>query len=168
AVRGDLEDVTVHTPTGNLLLISEKKYELIFYDPVASEEKKRWHLAPEAMLGEASVEKNQGFEGLTFREDPQAAGGGVVYLTHQRSPATVVGIAFDPQTTPNGPLGADVVVSRWPLKDYQDLTAATYVPELQRFLVIADSRDELLVVSGQGAVEQVFALAGAQQGGLCS
>jgi uncharacterized protein YjiK len=166
-VRGDLEDVAVHTPSGNLLLISERKYELIFYDPVTSEEKKRWHLAPEDVLGESSVEKNQGFEGLAFREDAQAAGGGVVYLTHQRSPATVVGIAFDPLTAPNGPLGGEVVVSRWPLKGYRDLTAATYVPELQRLLVIADAKDELLVVDEQGVVEQTFALPGEQQEGLC-
>ncbi|HEY3120875.1 MAG TPA: SdiA-regulated domain-containing protein [Vicinamibacteria bacterium] len=167
-VHGDLEDVAVHTPSGNLVLLSEKKSDLIWYDPVAGEEKKSWHLAPETALGQAPIDKNQGFEGLAFREDAGSPGGGIFYLTHQRSPGSVVAVAFDPATQPNGPLGAEVVKEQWPLKGYSDLTAATWVGKLERLLVIADSRDELLIVGADGKVERVVALpGGGQQEGLC-
>jgi uncharacterized protein YjiK len=167
-VKGDLEDLAVHTPTGNLVLLSEKKSDLILYDPVAGEEKKSWHLAPETALGQSPIDTNQGFEGLAFREDAGAPGGGVFYLTHQRAPSSIVAVAFDPSTQPNGPLGTDVVREQWPLKGYSDLTAATWVGGLSRFLVIADKRDELLVVDMQGRVEDVVALpGGGQQEGLC-
>lgn len=165
-IRGNLEDVAVHTPTGKLLLLSEKKAELIWYDPRSNEEQRRWHLAPEVALGRAPLDKNQGFEGLAFRADPGMPGGGVFYLSHQRSPAAIVGIAFDPNL-PNGPLGADVVVSRWELEGHKDLTAVTYVRSIDRFLVIADYENELLVVSGNGSVEAELALPGGQQEGLC-
>jgi uncharacterized protein YjiK len=167
-VHGDLEDLAVHTPSGNLVLLSEKKSDLILYDPVSGEEKKSWHLAPETALGQSAIDKNQGFEGLAFREDGQAPGGGVFYLTHQRSPGSIVAVAFDPDSQPNGPLGADAIRAQWPLKGYKDLTAATWVGGLNRFLVIADSRDELLVLDASGNIEDVMALpGGGQQEGLC-
>jgi uncharacterized protein YjiK len=91
-VKGNLEDVTLHTPTGNLVIISEEKSELIYWDPVAQVRKARWRLDTAALLGDAAgPEKgspNNGFEGLGFREDHTSPGGGVFYLaalSRQRS-----------------------------------------------------------------------------------
>ncbi len=165
-IKGDLEDVAVHTPSGNLLLLAEKRSELVWYDPTAHEERKRWRLDDAAVLGEAPGDKNQGFEGLALRGDPSRPGGGVFYLVHQRSPSMIAGAAFDPQR-PAGVLGGDVVVDRWSMKGHHDLTAATYVPSLDRLLVIADARDRLLVVRMDGSTEAETALPGVQQEGLC-
>ena len=43
-VKGNLEDITVHTPTGNLVILSEAKSELLYWDPVARVRKARWEL----------------------------------------------------------------------------------------------------------------------------
>ena len=61
------------------------------------------------MLGQAPGEANQGFEGLAFRPERGRPGGGVFYLAHQRTPAMVVGLAFDPAAAA-GPLGGR---TRW-------------------------------------------------------
>ena len=90
AMGGNLEDVTVYTPTGDLVLLSEQKGELILYDPVAHQEKKRWTMDAAAVLGEEPGEKNQGFEGISFRPEAGRKGGGIFYLSHQRTPAMVV------------------------------------------------------------------------------
>jgi uncharacterized protein YjiK len=161
---GNLEDVAVHT-SGDLVVLSERSSELIVYDPVAKQERKRWRLDTDAVLGRSPGERNEGFEGLAFRPDPSAPGGGMFYLTHQRKPSMVVAVAFD-YNRPAGTLSADVVKERFDLDGYEDLTAITYVPELDRLLVIADSADLLLVLRPDGSVEHEVALPGKQQEGL--
>lgn len=165
SIKGNLEDVAVHGPTGNLVLLSEKKAALVLYDPAGGAEKKRWLLDEAGLLGEQPLEKNQGFEGLAFREVPGKPGGGIFYLTHQRAPALVVAIAFDPEAAP-GRLGAEAVVDRWRVEGYEDLTAATWVKSLDRLLVIADARDRILVLRPDGTVEAHVVLPGLQQEGL--
>ena len=49
-----------------------------------------------AILGREPADRNQGFEGLVFREDAGGPGGGVFHLVHQRKPARLVALAFDP------------------------------------------------------------------------
>jgi len=162
---GNLEDVAVYTPSGELVVLSERTSELIVYDPVAKQERKRWRLDDEAVLGRSRGDRNEGFEGVAFRPDPSAPGGGTFYLTHQRKPSMVVALAFDFKQ-PAGTLGADVVKERFDLHGYEDLTAVTYVPELDRLLVIADSADLLLVLRPDGSVEREVALPGKQQEGV--
>jgi hypothetical protein len=164
ALPGNLEDVTVHTPTGDLVILSELNSELILYDP-AGKERKRWRLEKAAVLGRASSDPNQGFEGLAFRPDPSLPGGGMFYLTHQRKPAAVIAIAFDPARA-GGTLGADVVKGRWELSGYEDLTAITYVAELDRLLVVSDAQDVLIVMRTDGTVERDVAIPGKQQEGI--
>ena len=105
-IESQIEDVTVHTPSGLLVLVSESRSELILYDPVAHQERRRWPLDADAMVGAPITDRNQGFEGVVFRPVPGQPGGGIFYLTHQRSPALVVALAFDP-TGPVHRLGAD-------------------------------------------------------------
>jgi uncharacterized protein YjiK len=147
------------------MLISESKAELILYDPAAQREVKRWGLDAAAILGSAPEDRNQGFEGLAFRAEPGRPGGGTYYLAHQRTPATVVALAFDPATAPSR-LGAESVVARWPQSNFEDLTAVTYVPSLDRVLVIADGVDKVLVLGPDGSVEAELPLPGQQQEGL--
>jgi uncharacterized protein YjiK len=164
--RGNLEDVAFHPPTGHLVLLSEKRGELVLYDPNAGQEVKRWRLDSGSLLGRIPEERNLGFEGLSFREDSTLPGGGLFYLVHQRSPAMVVTIAFDVGAAKKS-LDADSVVSRWSLKPFKDLTAATYVASLDRLLVISDTRDRLLVVRPDGTLESEIVLPGSQQEGIC-
>ena len=163
-VEKQLEDVVYHPPSGQLLLISEKKADLILFNPAAGKELRRWKIDTAAVLGSSPTEANQGFEGLAFRPDPSRPGGGIIYLTHQRAPAAVVGLAFD--TGSDAPIGAAAVVSRWNITGFDDLTAITYVPSIDRLLVIADSQDRLLVLGPDGAVESEVAIPGEQQEGL--
>ena len=165
ALPGNLEDVAVHTPTGDLVVLVERNSELILYDPVGHRERKRWRLDKAALLGTASTDPNQGFEGLTFRPDRSQPGGGVFYLTHQRAPAAVVAIAFDP-SRPGGPLGADIVRGRWTLSGYEDLTAITWSAELDRLLVLSDAQDALIVMRMDGTVERHVTVPGRQQEGV--
>src|SRR6185503_16931628 len=118
----------------------------------------------EAVLGAAPQDRTQGFEGLAFRPDAGKPGGGIFYLTHQRAPATVVALSFDPESAPSR-LGAAQVVSRWPMS-FEDLTAATYVPSIDRLAVIADAKDRLLLVKPDGTVEVELPLPGLQQEGI--
>jgi uncharacterized protein YjiK len=164
-IEQQIEDVAVHPPSGDLLLISEKNAEVILYDPVGHREKKRWRVDVDAVLGTSATEKNQGFEGMTFRPDPARPGGGVLYLTHQRAPAMIVGLSFDP-AAPVGLINASSVVSRWTVQGYEDFTGITYVPSLDRFLLIADSRERILVLRPDGSQEKRFPLPGEQQEGL--
>jgi len=165
SVPGNLEAVTVYTPTGDLVLLSESKGELILYDPVAHHEKKRWTMDAAAVLGEEPGEKNQGFEGIAFRPEPGRKGGGLFYLSHQRTPAMVVALAYDPAAAA-GRLGAEAVVSRWPLAPHEDLTAVTWAPTLDRLLVLSDKSDRILVLEPNGAIESEVAVPGLQQEGL--
>jgi len=164
-IEAQIEDVAVHTPSGALILVSESRSELILYDSASGQERKRWPLDLDAMLGTTVTDRNQGFEGLAFRPDPSQLGGGVFYLTHQRSPSMVIGLVFDP-SAPVRRLGADAVVSRWSLS-YEDLTAVAWAEPLGRLLVLADAKDRLLVIRPEdGAVESEIPIPGRQQEGL--
>jgi uncharacterized protein YjiK len=165
-IESQIEDVVVHPPSGDLVMISEKTSDLILYDPVAHQERKRWRLDVTALLGEEAKEKNQGFEGLTFRPEAGRPGGGVFYLTHQRAPAVIVGITLDP-ASPVRQIGSESVVARWTTPGYEDLTAISYVPAWDRFMVIADSRERILVLRPDGSQEKRFPLPGEQQEGIC-
>jgi SdiA-regulated protein len=165
ALPGNLEDVAVHAPSGNLVVLSELNSELILYDPVAFKELKRWKLDKAAVLGQTSADPNEGFEGLAFRPDASQPGGGMFYLAHQRQPSEVVAIAFD-VNGPAGALGGDVVKGRWQLSGYSDLTAITYVPELDRLLVVSDAKDVLIVMRTDGTVERDMPIPGKQQEGI--
>jgi uncharacterized protein YjiK len=162
---GNLEDLAVHTPSGDLVVLSERSSELIVYDPVAKQERRRWRLDTDAVLGRSRGDRNEGFEGLAFKPDRSGPGGGTFYLTHQRKPSMAVALAFD-YNRPAGTLGADVVKARFDLDGYEDLTAVTYVPELDRLLVVSDSADLLLVLRPDGSVEREVALPGKQQEGV--
>ena len=163
-VEQQLEDVAYHPPSGGLLLISEQRAELILFDPAAGREVKRWRVNTGAVLGRVPTEANQGFEGLAFRPDPARPGGGLVYLSHQRAPTVVVALAFDPNGT--APIEAGAVVSRWEVPGFDDLTAVQYVPSIDRVVVIADSKEVLLVLSPDGSVEEEIPIPGEQQEGL--
>ena len=77
----------------------------------------------------------------------------------------VVAIAFDPDR-PAGTLGADTVKGRWEMSGYEDLTAITYVAELDRLLVLSDAQDVLIVVRADGSVERDVPVPGRQQEGV--
>jgi uncharacterized protein YjiK len=160
-----VEDVAV-LPDGSLLLVRELGGELILVDAETGREKRRWRLDTPALLGrKRHLHANAGFEGLALRPDTKRPGAGVLYLVHQRSPAAIVGVRFDPEA-PSGALGGEAVVARWDMDHEGDLTAATYVPSLDRILVIADARDRLLVLDLDGKIQASIALPGVQQEGL--
>ncbi len=161
----NLEDVAVHTPTGLLMLLSEKKAQLILFDPAAKRELRKFKLDKRALLGKEPGDPNEGFEGLAFRADAKQRGGGVFYLTHQRSPPVVVAIAFDLQKHEKT-IDGDAVVSRFKVEGFKDLTAVTYVPSLQRLLVVADQKDRLLVLKLDGTLEDEIVLPGLRQEGV--
>ena len=163
-VEKQLEDVVYHPPSGGLLLVSEKKSELILIDSATGKERRRWKINTAAVLGSPPTGANEGFEGLAFRPDASRPGGGIIYLSHQRAPAVVVGVAFD--TGSNATIDAAAVVSRWTITGYDDLTAVTYVPSIDRLVVIADSQDRMLVLGPDGAVEKEIPIPGEQQEGL--
>jgi len=150
-VSGNLEDLAFHPGTGTFVLLSEKHAQLVVYDPVAHQEKRRIALETDALLGQApQVRKGQGFEGLAFRPQSGRPGGGVFYLAFQHSPPLVVAVAFDPERAVT--VGKDAVVGRWDLADrYHHLTAISYEPSLDRFLLIADRR--LVVLRSDGTTE---------------
>lgn len=162
---GNLEDVAVHVPSGRLVLLSEKKGELIVLDPQTGKKTGRFKLNDVALLGEAGVDPNQGFEGLAFREEAGRPGGGLFYLVHQRKPAMLVAIAFDPLAA-KGDIGAESLVSRTSIPNRDDLTAVTWEPTLERLFVIADSKDRLAMLWLSGEEEAEIVLPGVQQEGL--
>lgn len=165
-IGGNLEDVTVHGPSGLLILLDEARGELIAWDPEARRETGRWQLDTEALLGRSPADRKQGFEGLFFQAGESGPGAGVFYLVHQRDPAAVLIIAFDP-AKPGGRLGRDAVVGRWPEPEADDLTAITYVPALDRMFVIAEASDRLLAFGMDGSAAGELPLPGMQQEGLC-
>ncbi|HSD67064.1 MAG TPA: SdiA-regulated domain-containing protein [Vicinamibacteria bacterium] len=164
-VRGNLEDVAVHGPSGRLVLLAEKKGEIVVWDPGTAAETARFPLDVAGILGREPADRNQGFEGIVFRAEAGHPGGGVFHLVHQRKPARLVTIAFDP-AGPERPLGAGDVLARHGLKPHADLTAVAWSDALGRLLVIAESDDRLLVVSPDGAIDAAVALPGGQQEGL--
>jgi uncharacterized protein YjiK len=165
-LKGDIEDVAVHGPSGLVVLLSERKSALVLFDPASGEERRQIRLDTRALLGEEPTVKNQGFEGLAFREDAARPGGGVFYLVHQRAPAMLVTVAFDPARAPEI-VGEESVVARRKLQGKGDFTAATWIPALERLVVIADAQDRLLVLREDGTSEASVALPGVQQEGLC-
>ncbi len=164
-VKGNLEDVAVHPPSGRLVLLAEKKGELVVWDPRSASETARFPLDVAAVLGREPADKNQGFEGIAFRPDADASGGGTFFLVHQRKPARLVALGFDPTGAPRT-IGAADVSARHPLKPYEDLTAVVWSEPLGRLLVIAESDDRLLLVSPAGTITGTWTLPGARQEGL--
>lgn len=162
-VKGNLEDLAVHTPSGNLLLLSEKKSQLILYDPVSEQDLRRWKMNRVDLLGQEPGDRNAGFEGLAFREDATRYGGGIFYLVHQRMPEMVVGVAID-LAAPSGPLKAEVV-SRFTLTE-KNTKAAAYVPSLERLLVLS-AKKGLTVLRMDGTVEAEIPIGGDQPEGMC-
>ena len=165
AVKGNLEDVAVHPASGLVILLDEKASELLAYDPKTQRVGKRWTLDRKAILGEEPGSKNEGFEGLAFREDAGRPGGGVFYLVHQRDPAMIVTLTIDVDG-PGGPVGSQSVLERWPMPGHGDLTAITFVPTLQELLVVADKEDQLLVLRLDGTLATTIPLPGQQQEGV--
>jgi uncharacterized protein YjiK len=161
----NLEDVAVHDPTGTLVLLDEVRAELIVYDPGARAVKGRWRLDTQALAGRKEKGRD-GFEGLAFRPEAGRPGGGVFYLAHQRGPAMVVAVTFDPSATP-GVIGASSVVGRWEMKGLRDLTALSWSPALGRLLLLADAEDELLLLRPDGSVDKRLKVPGLQQEGVC-
>src|SRR6185295_15652261 len=139
SAKGNLEDVAAHPPTGWLALLDEKESDLVFYDPAAQRYMKRWKLDRKAILGQDPGGANEGFEGVAFREEAGRPGGGVFYLVHQRNPAMLIALTID-VTAHGATVGADAVLNRWPLEGHGDLTAVTYVPGLERLLLVADKQ----------------------------
>ena len=162
---GNLEDLAFHAPTGRLVLLSEKKSELIVVDPATGKRTGKFKLEDEALLGEAPADKNQGFEGIAFRSESGHPGGGVFYLVHQRGPAVLISVAFDP-TAATGTVGASALIKRTIVPNREDLTAVTYDALLDRLFVIADSKDRLVMLSPSGDEQAEIVLPGAQQEGL--
>lgn len=162
---GNLEDVAVHSPSGRLVLLSEKKGELVILDPISGKKTGKFKLDDVALLGEAGVDKNQGFEGVAFRKEEGRPGGGVFYLVHQRAPAMLIAIAFDPLASERT-IGAESLISRSQVPNREDLTAVTYDAVLDRLFVIADSKDRLVMLTKAGEEEAEIVLPGAQQEGL--
>jgi uncharacterized protein YjiK len=165
-IEAQIEDLTFHPPTGLFILISESRSELVTYDPATHQEKRRWPLDLAGIVGSTPIsDKNQGFEGLAFRTMAGQPGGGIFYLTHQRSPAMVVALSFDP-ASPAHRIGADSVLTRWPM-NFEDLTAITWVESIARLLVISDAKDRMLMIRPEdGAVEWEVPIPGQQQEGL--
>jgi uncharacterized protein YjiK len=164
-VKGNLEDVTVHEPSGRLVLLAEKKGELVVWDPASASETARFDLDVAGILGREPADRNQGFEGIVFREEAGRPGGGVFHLVHQRKPARLVTLAFDPLGPPRR-LGAVDVLARHGLKAHEDLTAVTWSERLRSLFVVAESDDRLLAVSTDGTIEADLALPGGRQEGL--
>jgi uncharacterized protein YjiK len=163
-MKGNLEDVAVHGPSGQLVMISEKKSALILYDPVARRETRRWKLDHAALLGQpVGGDRNAGFEGLAFKEEPGRPGGGIFYLVNQRAPEMVVAVTFDLES-PSGPLEPEVI-GRWPIAE-KNVKAAAYVPTLDRLLVLSAKRG-VVVLSPDGKVERELALPKGQHEGMC-
>jgi uncharacterized protein YjiK len=164
-IKGNLEDVAVHGPSGRLVLLAEKKGELVVFDPAAGRETGRFPLDVGAVLGKEPADRNQGFEGIAFRADPDQPAGGTFFLVHQRKPARLVALSFDPLAAPRT-IGASDVSARHALKPYEDLTAVSWNEALARLLVIAESDDRLLLVSPAGTITGNWPLPGGRQEGL--
>lgn len=164
-VSGNLEDLTVHGPSGSLLLLDEQASELTLYDPNSRRPVRKWKLDRNGLLGQDAGGRNDGFEGIAFREEAGRPAGGVFYLAHQRDPAMLVALTIDLHGAAPS-IGAESVVGRWPLPGHGDLTAVTFSPALQRLLLAAEAEDRLLVVGADGSVQNEIPLPGQQQEGL--
>lgn len=164
SVEGDLEDVAVHEPSGDLLLVSEAEPSLVRFDPRGFVERGRCRLDPASLLGVDSVTDRVGFEGVAFRADAGTPGG-VLSLARQRDPAVIVHLSPGADVCA-GPFGGAVVAARWRLR-HRTLRALSYAPALERYVAIDGRSRELLVLGPSGAVEVALPLPGAQPEGLC-
>jgi uncharacterized protein YjiK len=164
-VRGNIEDLAVHTPSGKLLLLAEKQSELILFDPTEHAEVRRWRFPRAEWLGQEPGDVNFGFEGLAFKPDETRPGRGVFYLVHQRQPVMMVAIAFDP-ARPSGSLGQDCLIGRFIVKA-KSLSAITYIPAIERFLAIDPSEKIGLILSLNGETEWTLPIVGKRPEGVC-
>jgi hypothetical protein len=162
AVPGNLEGITVHGPSGSLMLLAEGTSELIVWDPATRKEQRRIRLDRAGLLGRAPGDPTNGFEGVAFVEQ---AAGGTLYLVHQRAPALVVAVTFDLAHV-GETLGADAVTARWPLAGRGDLTDVSWSSEMGRLLVLADKKDRLVLLSPDGRVLGDLKVPGRQQEGI--
>ena len=163
-VGANVEDVTVHTPSGDLVLLAEVTAELILVDAASLREKGRLRLDVAQIVGQREKGRD-GFEGVAFREERGKPGGGVFYLAHQRGPAMLIALAFDPAGGKT--VGGEAVLARWKLEGHRDLTAVSWSAALDRLLVVADAEDELLMIDTEGRVRGQVSLPGVQQEGVC-
>lgn len=162
----DMEDVALHTPTGQLVAMIEDTSELMVMDAQTLTEVRRFTLDRAALLDtQPTGEPNDGFEGLAFRADASTPGGGVWYLTHQRLPAMVVELTFDPSAEAH-PIGAESVVARWEIPGTDEVNGITYVATLDRLLVVADDQDMLVVLGLDGQQLAQLDLPGDKQEGV--
>ncbi len=162
----DVEDVALHTPTDQLVAVIEESSELIVLDSETLTEVRRFPLDRAALLGAPpTAAPGDGFEGLAFRADASAPGGGMWYLTHQRLPAMVVALNFDP-TAEAYPIGAEAVVARWTIPDIEEMNGITYVAALDRLLLVADERDVLVVLGVDGQRQAELSAPGTKQEGV--
>ena len=162
-VKGNLEDVAFHSPSGKLVILNEKKGELLVTDPQTGTVTGRFKLDAAALLGDQAAGKNEGFEGLAFRAVPGERGGGVFYLVHQRDPAALLSIAFD-LSGAEGTIGASAKRGLRELQGRDDLTAVTVMPGGERLAIIAHHR--VIVTDLEGAEEMDFPLPGSHQEGI--
>jgi len=160
------EDIAIHTPTGLLVAVSEETAELVVLSPGTLSELRRFPLDRPALLAvDPTGDINQGFEGLAFSADPSQPGGGTFYLTHQRDPAMVISLTFDPSVAPHL-IGADAVTARWTVPGAEELNGVTYDVGGDRLLAIDDARDALIVLGLDGRLLGGLALPGIQQEGV--
>jgi uncharacterized protein YjiK len=162
-VKGNLEDVTFHPPSGKLIILNEKKGELLVTDAQTGTVSSRFSLDVAALLGPAAGGKNEGFEGLTFRAVPGEPGGGIFYLVHQKEPAALLAIAFDP-AGPGGIIGSAAKRGLREMPGRDDLTAVTVMPDKERLAVIAHHR--ILIMNFDGDEEFDFQIPGSHQEGI--
>lgn len=165
-VPGDLEDIAV-LGGGKLLILDESADEVFSYDYDAGREETRWTLDVAGLLGTPRAPlTDNGFEGLAFVPDRSHGSAGLLYLVHQHRPALAVVAAFDARGQQRR-LGAESVRARWNLERYGDAKAVTYAAALDRFLVVSDAADRLVVLTADGTVTGELPLDGRQQEGVC-
>ena len=162
-VKGNLEDVAFHPPSGKLVILNEKKGELLVTDAQSGTVTARFSLDVAALLGPAAGGKNEGFEGLAFRPVAGEPGGGIFYLVHQKEPAALLAIAFDPMA-PGGVIGSAAKRGLREMPGRDDLTAVTMMPDNERLAVIAHHR--ILIMSFDGDEEFDFSIPGTHQEGI--
>ena len=140
------------TPSGRLVLLAEKKGDLVVWDPGSASEVARFPIDTVAVLGKEPADRNQGFEGLAFREDTgsRAAAPSTWCTRESRAPRGA-------QLRSRGTGAHDRSRGRGRAacaEPYEDLTAVAWCEALGRLLVIAESDDRLLLVSPAGTVTE--------------
>jgi uncharacterized protein YjiK len=164
---GDLEDVAVHSPTGDLLVLSERHPRITLLDVATLKTKRRWRLDHAGLLGIRPKSKREGFEGIAYRPDSHRPDRGMFVLAHQLEPPVLVHIAFDPFDFAKQRIGPTVVTDRWTLDPDRVLTAVTYAAKIHSYLVADGGARRLLVLSLEGRLVAEVPLPGAKPEGLC-